>query len=296
MIYILYTIYYIYKIYTIFMKNKKYAFTLVEMLIVIVIIGILAAALIPRITSMQARARDTARTADMRNVSTALESYKIDNNTYPIAIYAFVKPAVSLSTLLLPTTFAQTAWSSLDSISSSLSSYMTSLPKDPKGTGISSSSAGECITAGSSYAYYTDPSGSLYAITSTKESKKGNASACGNTVDKNNDGNFQKVGQGLTTDINIPSTDPNCFTFANGIISAYSNSCPKDVVVPNNINGISVTTIWSYAFYNKWLTSVILPNSIVLIDTQAFFLNQINNSLIIPSSVMRIRYAAFANN
>ena len=84
---------------------------------------------------------------------------------------------------------------------------MTSLPKDPKGTGISSSSAGECITAGSSYAYYTDPSGSLYAITSTKESKKGNASACGDTIDKNNDGNFQKVGQGLK--INISYTTNN---------------------------------------------------------------------------------------
>ena len=109
---------------------------------------------------------------------------------------------------------------------------MTSLPKDPKGTGISSSSAGECITAGSSYAYYTDPSGSLYAITSTKESKKGNASACGDTIDKNKDGAFEKVGQGLTTDINIPSTDASCFGFSNGTITSYSSSCPKDVVIP----------------------------------------------------------------
>ena len=79
---------------------------------------------------------------------------------------------------------------------------MTSLPKDPKGTGISSSSAGECITAGNSYAYYTDLAGSLYAITSTKESKKGNASACGDTIDKNKDGAFEKVGKGLKWSIN----------------------------------------------------------------------------------------------
>ena len=113
---------------------------------------------------------------------------------------------------------------------------MTSLPKDPKGTGISSSSAGECITAGSSYAYYTDPSGSLYAITSTKESKKGNASACGDTIDKNKDGAFEKVGQGLITNISAPATDASCFGFSNGTITSYSDSCPKDVTIPAQIN------------------------------------------------------------
>lgn len=60
-------------------SHRKSAFTLVEMLIVIVIIGILAAALIPRLTGLQARARDTARTADLRNIATAVELYHVDN-------------------------------------------------------------------------------------------------------------------------------------------------------------------------------------------------------------------------
>ena len=273
------------------------------MLIVIVIIGILAAALIPRITGMQARARDTARTADMRNVSTALESYKLDNNTYPIAIYAFVKPAVSLSTLLLPTTFAQTAWSSLDSISSSLSSYMTSLPKDPKGTGISSSSAGECITAGNSYAYYTDTAWSLYAITSTKESQKGNASTCGDTIDKNGNGAFQKVGQWLITNITASTTntvsnatDETCFTFVNrSTIIDYSNSCPKDVVIPSTIGGNPVTEIGTTAFWQKQLTSVTIPNSVTSIWIRAFSNNKLT-SVTIPNSVITINNVAFSSN
>lgn len=63
--------------------NMKKAFTLVEMLIVIVIIGILAAALIPRLTGVQSRARDVARTADIQQISTALTTYQLDNGYYP---------------------------------------------------------------------------------------------------------------------------------------------------------------------------------------------------------------------
>ena len=55
------------------------------MLIVIVIIGILAAALIPRLTGIQARARDTARGADINQLSTAVSMYSLDNNgAYPV--------------------------------------------------------------------------------------------------------------------------------------------------------------------------------------------------------------------
>jgi len=63
------------------MRNKK-SFTLIEMLIVVVIIGILAAALIPRLQSVQARARDTKRKADLHQIATALAIYKEDNGGY----------------------------------------------------------------------------------------------------------------------------------------------------------------------------------------------------------------------
>ncbi|MEI7477518.1 MAG: prepilin-type N-terminal cleavage/methylation domain-containing protein [bacterium] len=63
-------------------RTKKKAFTLIEMLIVVVIIGILAAALIPRLQSVQARARDTKRKADLHQIGTAFAIYKEDNGGY----------------------------------------------------------------------------------------------------------------------------------------------------------------------------------------------------------------------
>jgi len=55
------------------------------MLIVIVIIGILAAALIPRLTSARARANDTARKADLQQIATALVASQLDNGKFPDA-------------------------------------------------------------------------------------------------------------------------------------------------------------------------------------------------------------------
>jgi len=63
------------------MKRFK-AFTLIELLIVITIIGILAVALVPRISQGPARARDVQRKADLQQISTALEMYYADHGEY----------------------------------------------------------------------------------------------------------------------------------------------------------------------------------------------------------------------
>jgi len=72
------------------MLNKK-GFTLIELLIVVVIIGILAAIAIPKFASTKEKAYITAMKSDLKNYTTAEESYFSDYNQY--GTFANVKAA-----------------------------------------------------------------------------------------------------------------------------------------------------------------------------------------------------------
>jgi type II secretion system protein G len=64
-------------------KKLFLAFTLIELLIVVAIIGILAAIAVPNFMSAQIRAKVARAQSDMRSIVTALESYRVTNNVYP---------------------------------------------------------------------------------------------------------------------------------------------------------------------------------------------------------------------
>ncbi len=59
---------------------KPKAFTLIELLIVVAIIGILAAIAVPNFLNAQVRAKISRSLADLRSIRTALEMYSLDHN------------------------------------------------------------------------------------------------------------------------------------------------------------------------------------------------------------------------
>ena len=64
-------------------KNKTQGFTLIEVMVVVVILGILAALVVPKIMGRPDEARLIKVKQDIRAIESALNLYKLDNYTYP---------------------------------------------------------------------------------------------------------------------------------------------------------------------------------------------------------------------
>lgn len=93
------------------------AFTLIELLIVVAIIAILAAIAVPNFLEAQTRSKVSRVEADMRTIATALESYQVDNNRYPIAYNSDGGFFIPFGERLIPLTTPI--------------SYLSSIPSDP---------------------------------------------------------------------------------------------------------------------------------------------------------------------
>ncbi len=65
------------------MRISRRGFTLIELMVVIVILGILAAIIAPRIIGRTDEARVTEAKVQIKNIETALKLYKLDNGRYP---------------------------------------------------------------------------------------------------------------------------------------------------------------------------------------------------------------------
>ena len=137
--------------------NKSFkGFTLVEVLIVIIIVGILIAALLPRLQGTQARARDTARQGHINQIGSAVALYRADN--------------VSTSVTGQVTT------------SSAFSGNLSSIPTDPQGTaGVQDTlTATECGTVtNANYCVATVAGQGLTAMAALENTTSGNCGVDG---------------------------------------------------------------------------------------------------------------------
>ena len=59
------------------------AFTLIELLLVLVILAILAAVVVPKFTARSEQAKEAAAKTDIANMETALDAFEIDTGRYP---------------------------------------------------------------------------------------------------------------------------------------------------------------------------------------------------------------------
>ncbi len=72
------------------LKQNQKGFTLIELLVVIAIIGLLASVVLLALNSARSKSRDAKRVADARQISSALELYYNDANSYPVSLASLV--------------------------------------------------------------------------------------------------------------------------------------------------------------------------------------------------------------
>ena len=108
--------------------QRKRAFTLVEMLVVIVIVAILMSALISRLTWYLAKARDMKRYTDLRTIATAIEVYKADHGgIMPVRIMTEQERENAIPNRREHHLF----WGHASALYEALKNYINEIPKDP---------------------------------------------------------------------------------------------------------------------------------------------------------------------
>ena len=105
------------------MNKTAQAFTLIEMLVVISIIGILATLVAANLNSARSRARDAERKSDLKNIGTALRIYYNDATRYPASDGSNKIKACD------PGALSACTWGSEWSIGETV--YMQTMPIDP---------------------------------------------------------------------------------------------------------------------------------------------------------------------
>ena len=99
-------------------RAAQAGFTLIELMVVLVIIGVLAALIVPNVLDRADDARLTAARTDVNNLMQALKLYKLDNQRFPTTEQGLQSLVVKPSTQPVPPNWKP---------------YLEKLPNDPWG-------------------------------------------------------------------------------------------------------------------------------------------------------------------
>jgi general secretion pathway protein G len=99
-------------------RRKARGFTLIELMVVLVIMGVLAALIVPNIMGRTDEARQTAAKTDIATIMQALKLYKLDNGIYPTQQQGLQALVVKPTTPPIPNNWKP---------------YLEKLPTDPWG-------------------------------------------------------------------------------------------------------------------------------------------------------------------
>ena len=101
-------------------NNKRKGFTLIEIMVVLVIIGIMAALIVPKVLGRADEARVIAAKADISAIVNALKLYNLDNMRYPTEQQGLQSLVTKPSIAPIPKTYKD-------------GGYLDKLPTDPWG-------------------------------------------------------------------------------------------------------------------------------------------------------------------
>ena len=110
------------------LRNRQNAFTLVELLIVIIIIAVLAAIAIPKFSNSTTRSKESALRSNLKLVRNAVELFRADTGVFPAQISdlaATTAPANGLDSAAASTAISSSDWRG---------PYLQTVPKDFNGS------------------------------------------------------------------------------------------------------------------------------------------------------------------